>query len=106
MDDLRLALNSSEQIFKEYMGHEFSTQAKELAQAIAADLGEKDDAFLSTRVGSLMKQGEELEKNAQNRLAKLFYRIVVEEYPDTNVAEDAKKRLEAIEKRLAETKGQ
>jgi len=106
MDDLRLALHSSEQIYQEYKDHDFSTQAKELAQAIAAVLAEKGDAFLSTRVGSLMKQGDELVKNEQDRLAALFFRIVTEEYPDTKVAEIAKKSLEDIQKRLAENKGQ
>jgi len=99
MDDLAVSLKSSETLFLEYRGHSIAAMAKELAGEIAADLDGKNVAFLATRVGSLMRQAEELMKNKQMRLAALFYQVVVEEYPDTKVAEEAKKLL-------AEIKGQ
>ncbi|MEN8150662.1 MAG: FHA domain-containing protein [Planctomycetota bacterium] len=94
--DMKASLAFAESLHLEYEGHEISDAALKLGQAVGADLAEKGDALLSTRIGSLMKQAQEHLKHGQKRLAALFLERVVAEYPDTGLAAEAGKLLDEI----------
>jgi len=75
---------------------EISKKKEEKAKKAAAEEKPKPSAA-SRAAHKLLKTARDAERMRQRPIARVFYQKIIKDYPDTPVAEEAKKRLEKLE---------